>query len=60
MEERTDIGMEDHPIPFWIKLMWGIFITWGLIYLAIYWLPDLAHWMRSVDPDTSQWRDYSK
>lgn len=58
MEDKSDIGIQDNPVPFWIKIMWGIFAIWGLAYLTIYWLPDLNHWIHSTDPDSSQWREY--
>jgi Kef-type K+ transport system membrane component KefB len=58
MEERVKIEQEEHPVPTWIKLMWGVFIAWGLFYLGSYWLPDLARWVKSTDPDATQWHDY--
>lgn len=58
MEEKTEIEQKDNPIPLWIKLMWGLFIIWGLIYLASYWLPDLAQWLKTTNPDAAQWHDY--
>ncbi len=56
MEEGSKIGIEDNPVPGWVKVMWGIFAIWGLIYLTVYWLPDLAHWMHTTDPDATQWK----
>ncbi|MBI4378693.1 MAG: hypothetical protein HY578_06330 [Nitrospinae bacterium] len=60
MEEKTKIGQQDNPLPLWIKLIWGIFIIWGLIYLAIYWRPDFSHWLKTTNPDTTQWQDYRR
>jgi Kef-type K+ transport system membrane component KefB len=58
MEEKVKIQQEENPVPFWIKLMWGIFILWGLYYLASYWFPDLVRWIESTNPDAIQWHGY--
>lgn len=60
MEEKIKLEPQENPVPLWIKVMWGVFIVWGLIYLASYWLPDLAHWMHTTNPDASQWHEYIK
>jgi len=57
MEEKTEIEQKDNPTPLWIKLMWGLFAIWGVIYLAIYWLPDFEQWLKATNPDAVQWHD---
>lgn len=60
MEGKEKIELQENSIPIWIKLLWGIFIIWALIYLSSYWIPDLAHWMKTTDPDATQWQRYIK
>ncbi len=53
MEEK--VRAEEHPVPLWIKVMWGVFLLWALAYMALYWAPDLSRWMAGGDPDRIQW-----
>ena len=58
MDEKVKIEQKENPPPIWVKLLWGVFILWGLLYLSAYWFPDLARWMTTTEPDATQWRDY--
>jgi hypothetical protein len=52
------IDQEENPPPIWIKLIWGVFVIWALLYLSLYWFPDLQRWAKTSDPDQAQWQDY--
>ncbi len=60
MEDKARMEQQENPVPKWIKLMWGAFILWAIIYMASYWLPDLYRWIQTADPDATQWQDYKK
>jgi hypothetical protein len=36
---------EGHNIPFFIKLVWLLLISWAIYYLVVYSLPDLRVWL---------------
>jgi hypothetical protein len=58
VEEKVKIDQEEHAPPIWIKLLWGLLLIWGLLYLSLYWVPDLQRWSKTTDPDGTQWQDY--
>ena len=57
MPEKIQMEPRENPVPLWVKLMWGIFILWGLFYLIAYGLPDLGKWLSAEEPDAVQWKD---
>jgi hypothetical protein len=58
LEQKVKIDQEENPPPIWIKLIWGVFVIWALLYLSLYWFPDLQRWAKTSDPDQAQWQDY--
>jgi hypothetical protein len=41
----NEILYEGFAIPTFLKVIYSIFVLWGLYYLAQNMLPDLSHWM---------------
>lgn len=46
MEQQDKFEYKGNNIPFVIKLVWIILISWAVYYLFSYSLPDIKNWLK--------------